>query len=72
MDGGVLHVAQGHHYSATNNEKTTNPVNYLSHISSTVFHHIWKDNIKTGLWGTTYVGVNGLISLRTVINLGRG
>ena len=63
----MLNVAQGHNYSATKNEKITNPVknekitnpvNYLSHISSTVFHDIWKDNTKTGLWGTTYEGVN--------------
>jgi hypothetical protein len=49
MDGSVLNVAQGRNYSATNNEKITNPVNYLSRISSTVFQYIWKDNIKTGL-----------------------
>ena len=58
MECCVLNVAHGHHYSAANNEKITNPVNYLSHISSTVFHNIWKDNIKSGLWGTTYEGVN--------------
>jgi hypothetical protein len=58
MDGGVLNVASGHHYSATNNEKITNPVTYLSHISSTVFHDIWKDNIKTGLYETMYEGVD--------------
>jgi len=55
MEGSVLNVAQGHNYSATNNEKITNPLNYFSHIGSTVFH-IWKDNIKTGLRGTTYEG----------------
>jgi len=46
MDGGVQKVAHGYHYSATNNEKITNPVNYLSHIMSTVFHDIWKDMLK--------------------------
>jgi hypothetical protein len=63
MDDSVLNVAQVHNYSATNNEKITNPVNCLSHISSTAFH-IWIDNIKTGLWGTIYEGVNWIYLAR--------